>query len=221
MEIKPLNIHVLKAVTNGQVYDVMSYDEYGKLKEIPKGVAILEEYNALKVLLPVKGEYTGQIIPGVYSSGAVDFVVYPTNQSQMEEYMPTKIVDISNTNSMKEILQKEETLTRLAEPWITNPDNITKFPINEDDQPEMKCLKSALNSKNMDFDKYAPRFGENFPNDKRQLKNSSATLNIIKRFCEKCDMEAILVLKDKKPDVPNPIGKEISVSLTDNYCSDE
>ena len=55
---------------------------------------------------------------------------------------------------------------------------------------------------------------DNYPNDKRQLKSSSATLNIIKRFCTNCDMEAILILKDANPDVPNPIGKDIAISLT-------
>ena len=73
----------------------------------------------------------------------------------------------------------------------------------------------ALNAKHIDIDKYAGRFGENFPNDKRQLKNNNATLKIIKRFCENCDMEAILIFKDKNPDVPNPMNKEVVVSLTE------
>ena len=97
----------------------------------------------------------------------------------------------------------------MTEPWITSPDNITTFPISSDDQPEMKALKLALNAKHIDFDKYAPRFGSNFPNDKRQLKNPSATLNIIKRFCDNCDMECELVFKDKNTGVPNPMNKEI------------
>ena len=85
----------------------------------------------------------------------------------------------------------------------------------------MVCLKEALNAKNIDFDKYAPRFGANFPNDKRQLKSNSATLNIIKRFCENCDMEARLILQDKNPGVPNPIGRRIEVSLTGTNIYDD
>jgi hypothetical protein len=81
----------------------------------------------------------------------------------------------------------------------------------------MRALKMALNAKHIDIDKYAGRFGENFPNDKRQLKNNNATLKIIKRFCENCDMEAFLTFRDKSDDVPNPMGTEIVVSLTDNY----
>jgi hypothetical protein len=79
----------------------------------------------------------------------------------------------------------------------------------------------ALNEKNMDLDKYAGRFSQNFPNDKRQLKNTSVTLHILKRFCANMDMEALLTIRDKSPDVPNPIGKEITVSLTDEFVDDD
>ena len=72
-----------------------------------------------------------------------------------------------------------------------------------------------MKKKSIDIEKYAGRFRDNFPNDKRQLKNTSATLNILKRFCKCMDMEALLTLRDKNPNVPNPIGEEITVSLTD------
>ena len=85
----------------------------------------------------------------------------------------------------------------------------------------MRALKMALNAKNIDIDRYAGRFGENFPNDKRQLKNGSATLKIIKRFCDNCDVEAVLTFKDRSPDVPNPMNTEITVSLTDFVYDDE
>jgi hypothetical protein len=35
------------------------------------------------------------------------------------------------------------------------------------------------------------------------------------------DMEALLTLRDKSPDVPNPIGREITVSLTDGYSDED
>jgi hypothetical protein len=34
-------------------------------------------------------------------------------------------------------------------------------------------------------------------------------------------MEAVLIFRDKNPNVPNPIGREISVSLTDGYINDD
>ena len=49
-------------------------------------------------------------------------------------------------NCLKETLEKENVLSKLAEPWITNPDNITQINIKDSDEPGMKCLKSAINS---------------------------------------------------------------------------
>ena len=57
--------------------------------------------------------------------------------------------------------------------------------------------------------------------DLLRLKNNQITLNIIKRFCTNLDMEALLVLKDKNPDVPNPLNKEVVVSLTEGYMESE
>lgn len=220
-DIKPLNIKVTRCVINGQMYDLMDYDEFSKLEGNVSSVAILEKYNNSDIVLPYRGNYSGQqSTPGVYNAGCIDFVLYPEKEN-IDQYIPTKIIELSNNTAMKDILEKKETMARLDEPWITSPDNITKFTIMDNDHPEMKCLKTALNKKRVDIDKYSARFGENFPNDKRQLKNNSATLNIIKRFCKYMDMEAILTLRDKNKDVPNPMGTEVTISLTDDYISDD
>lgn len=218
-EFEPLNTKVTKAVINGSIYDIMDYDEYSKVRNncSVNNVAVKYSKNGNDMVLPVKGTtYNDSVTtPGVYKAGPLDFFVLPT-ESNINQYKPKKIVEISNTDSMKTILEKEEVIGRLTEPWITSPDNITTFPIYEDDHPEMVALKKALNAKNIDFDKYASRFGANFPNDKRQLKNTSATLNILKRFCENCDIECEIVLRDKNPLVPNPMGSEVRVKLTDS-----
>lgn len=220
--IAPLNVNLKRCIISGQMYDLVSYDEYINQEPIrSNSTAIIEEYKGDNIVLPYRGTLSGQpTLPGIYNAGCVDFCIYPED-NMTSQYIPNKIIDINNKMAMKDILEKEDIMARLDEPWITSPDNITKFPINDADQPEMVCLKTALNEKEIDFDKYSPRFGDNFPNDKRQLKNNGATLNIIKRFCEKCDMEAILILRDKNPNVPNPIGKEISVSLTEDYFGEE
>lgn len=219
--IKPLNITVTRCVITGQMYDLMSYEEFCKQKEFIPNTAILEEYNGQKIVLPNRGEFNAQSSnPGIYKAGCIDFVIYPTPDN-IGNYIPSKIIDMSNTTPIKEMLERKDIMAKLDEPWITSPDNITQFNIVEADKPEMKCLKTALNKKHVDIDKYSARFGDNFPNDKRQLKNNSATLNIIKRYCEHMDMEALLTLRDKNPNVPNPIGSEITVSLTENYSEDE
>lgn len=219
MELKPLDITIKRCVINGQMLDVVTYDEYAKNPANRNtSTGVIENKDGIDLILPYRGkrQSSAPTLPGIYNAGCIDFVVFPTKQAE-SQYKATNIIELSNKNSMKEILEKEETISRLSEPWITSPDNITVFPIDEDDQPEMRCLKTALNEKQIDFDKYAVRFKDNFPNDKRQLKNNSVTLNIIKRFCTNCDMEAVLILRDKNPNVPNPIGREISVSLTEDY----
>lgn len=221
-DIKPLNVNVKRAVINGQSYELTTYDEYASDVSIAnRSMGILEEYKGNQIVLPYKGKYSGNTnIPGIYNAGCVDFVVYPEDE-KLEQYIPRKIIDFSNSDSIRESLEKSELIERLKEPWITSPDNITVLPIFKDDQPEMIVLKESINDKGIDLDKYAPRFGDNYPNDKRQTKNKSATLNIIKRFCEKLDMEAILTLRNKNPNVPNPMSKEFSISLTDYNASDD
>ena len=217
MEMKPAYLSVTKSAANGQVYDVISYDEYGKNFNMYNGrtdVAVSANCRGKDIILPIKGKYSGNpISPGVYDAGCVDFFNYP-DETTIERYVPTNTVHMSNREDIGNLIKSGEIAKRLDEPFITTPDNITNIPIKETDQPEMVALKTALNSKHIDIDKYAGRFGDNYPNDTRQLKLESATLKIIKRFCENCDMDAVLILKDRDKDVPNPMNREIRVSLT-------
>ena len=217
------DINVKKASVNGKVYDVLEYDEYVRNFELNKDrtdIAVKTEYNGETLILPYNGRYKGDpITPGIYNAGIMDYYKMP-DESNMQKYIPERIISMSNKDDIADIINSGELYKKLDEPFITSPDNITYIAVRESDHPEMKCLKMALNAKKIDLDKYAGRFGENFPNDKRQLKGNTATLNIIKRYCRNCDMEATLTLKDKNPDVPNPMGKEISISLTDSYIED-
>lgn len=222
--IKPLNVTVKRCVVNGQMYDIVDYDELAKIsgqEDIPRNTAILEDYQGKQIILPYRGKYsTKSYTPGIYDAGCINVEVLP-DELNVSDYYPRKIVELDNKSSIKEILEKEDIIARLDEPWITSPDNITQFTITEEDRPEMVCLKTALNHKKIDIDRYSSRFGDNFPNDKRQLKNNGATLNIIKRFCKCMDMEAILTLRDRNPNVPNPMGCEVTVSLTEDYSDEE
>ena len=224
MEIPPLKVSITKAAINGQVVDVVDYDEYSNHIDCYNGrndVAIPVDMRGREILLPIKGSYSSNVtLPGVYNAGCVDFLIYP-DEAFAERYIPKDFISMSNTDDIKELIKNGDAARKLDEPFITSPDSITCIPIKETDQPEMKGLKMALNAKNIDIDKYAARFGDNYPNDKRQLKNSNATLKIIKRFCENCDMEAILTFRDKNPDVPNPMNTEITVSLTDEIDEED
>ena len=217
MEIPPLNVSVKKAAIDGKVVDVIDYEEYRKnlsSYQDRNDVAVETKYNNEDILLPIKGKYSqNSSNPGIYNAGWIDFLIYPS-EGFVNKYIAKDVISMNNTDDIKDLIKAGDEAKKLDEPFITSPDNITNIPIKDDDQPEMIALKTALNSKNIDIDKYAGRFGDNFPNDKRQLKSKSATLNIIKRYCENCDMEAVLTLRDKNPDVPNPMNREVTVILT-------
>ena len=217
MDIPKLNISITKAAINGQVFDIISREKYFENPDLYKsGSYALKSLNDNDIILPIKGEYSENCtLPGVYSLGNIATIDINPDEAFKQRYIPEHCVSMSNTDDIRDLIREGDAIKKLDEPFITSPDNITNIPIRDNDQPEMRALKMALNAKNIDIDKYAGRFGENFPNDKRQLKNNNATLKIIKRFCENCDMEAILTFKDKNPEVPNPMNKEISVSLTE------
>jgi hypothetical protein len=212
-----LDNSVSSAMIKGETYNVLGYEEYRESQALwgLGSIAVAEKVGEDTYLLPYRGEYVEgkSTQPGIYSSGSLDFEVMP-KESDEKNYKNIPIVTISSKDDIQTILEKENVLSKLAEPWITNPDNITQINIKDTDEPGMVCLKSAINSKHCDIDKYNQRFGQNFPNDKRQLKNSSVTLKIIDRYCENLDMEAILTIRDKEAGVPNPMKHPISVSLT-------
>lgn len=218
MEIPKMNISVTKAAVDGKVVDVIDYEEYCRHKEMYFGrsdVSIPVDYNGKEIMLPVKGKMEGDpISPGVYNAGCINFFKMP-EEDFIDRYIPKAKISMDNADDIKDLIIAGEAIKKLDEPFITSPDSVTNIPIKENDQPEMVGLKLALNSKHIDIDTYAGRFGDNYPNDKRQLKSNSATMKIIKRFCDNCDMEAVLTFKDKNPDVPNPMKREISISLTE------
>ena len=216
MDMK-LDSSVSSAMVKGESYNVLSYDEYRNSEALwdTGSIAVVEKQGEDTYVLPYRGKYPNKpnIQPGIYSDGSLDFVVLP-KESEEKNYKNIPVITISSNDDIETILEKENVLSKLAEPWITSPDNVTQIAIKETDSPSMKVLKEAINRKRCDVDKYQSRFGDNFPNDKRQLKNSSVTLKIIERFCENLDMEAILTIRDKEPGAPNPINQPISISLT-------
>lgn len=223
MDIPELNIEVTKASINGQILDVISREEYFKNPELyyNGSYGMRHESDDGELILPIKGQYNDNCtMPGIYNIGFGTVDIVP-DKAFVEKYKPESYLNFKNTDDIKKLIKAGDAIKSLDEAFITSPDNITNIPIRDTDQPEMRALKMALNAKNIDIDRYAGRFGENFPNDKRQLKNGSATLKIIKRFCDNCDMEAVLTFKDRSPDVPNPMNTEITVSLTDFVYDDE
>lgn len=210
-------INVVKGVILGKVYNVITEEQYFL---DPEESLIGEKAVSIKdgddtYLLPVKSGTGNNKTPGYYKDGDLTFKVFPTDDER-EKYKVEKLINFSDSNNLKEVLKKEEEITKLKEPWITSPDNITTVSIQDDDSAELVALKEAINKKEIDIDKYADRFGANYPNYKRQLKGNSITLKSLKIFCNNLDIDAKLILSDKG-NPPNPMNDIVEVNLTDIF----
>ena len=98
--------------------------------------------------------------------------------------------------------------------------NVFRPPLSEMDSAEMRGLKQSIIAKNIDMDKYAERFGPNYPNDKRKMKDSSITSFLLKRACKNLDINVDLVFSDAGPNVPNPMGKTITINMVPGISND-
>ena len=184
-----------KANIEGKLSDVITLEQLQDYRDLyntgPVAIEVKREDNGETYILPYRSASQKMDKPGVYPvsvKGGIDLIMYPTID---------KVRDIE-----RDIL--------------TSPDNVFTPHTSESDSPEMRGLKEAIKAKHIDIDKYADRFGENFPNDKRKMKDDKITLFLLKRMCECLDMKAELIISDANPDVPNPIGHSIHIAIAGN-----
>ena len=81
----------------------------------------------------------------------------------------------------------------------------------------MTALKQAVTQKHIDLDKYEPRFGANYANDRRIFVKPDISMKMLVRMCNALDIKATLTLEDQDSDlgeIPNPMKNSISVELT-------
>lgn len=199
-----------------RIYDVTSLEDYTKNKD-----AYIAQYTAIhdpgtNLVLPIKNRYDNG--PGIVVGSGVSYIEEPENK---EEYQDGAIIDFDNSRSIHDMMEKQRVVRSLERDILTSPDNIFTPKIFDDDSAEMKALKNAVLDKHIDLDKYEPRFGSNYNNDKRLFNKNTISLSMLKRVCEALDIEATLTLSDKSVDVPNPIGRTIEVKLTGGIPGDE
>lgn len=202
-----------KVALNNCLYNAMTAAEYRRVEGInnPRFTAII--CNGGEQVLPINSRVT-DTSAGVYfypENGMVARVIKPDNP---EDYSTSRIIDYNNKSTIREIYEKNEIIRDIQNDIITTSENILKLNISDNDTPEMKALKGAINSKGVDKKQYEDRFDQ-FQNDMRLLKGNSITLGKLVSICTAFDISAELTLKDK-PGVPNPIGTEFTVDLTEN-----
>ena len=151
--------------------------------------------------------------PGFYPTGCLDFFKQPVG-SEVNEYTQMNIIDFRNVSSLREVIQTKQKLLSEERTILTTIDNVFTPDISDNDTPEMKALKQAVIDKHIDLDKYEPRFGPNYNNDKRLMKKNSITFGKLRSIADALDMKLSMTIEDANPDVPNPIGRAITVELT-------
>lgn len=215
MELKrELNIRRIKLP--GKVCDVVTNEKYTSNPELydPSYTAIETEIDGEKYALPIINRFELGTKVGVVPGSCVSFYNPPQTAIDKESYSMDKVIDYSDAKGIKDLIERSMMVRNLENEVLVNPDNVTVLRIDDNDSPEMKALKEAINYKCCDINLYANRFGGNFANDRRILNDNTITLQKLKKYANALDMNITMTISDKNSNVPNPIGKKIQIDLT-------
>lgn len=200
-----------KMQINNKIYNVVTMSEYVATQELYD-----EKFTAIQdhgIVLPIKQKT--DVGPGYYiqSDSMVHTIVKPPEQD-INKYSESNIIDYNNAKSIGDIINNNNMLRDIQSEFITDDENILNLKITDDDTPEMRALKRAINYKQADKSQYEDRFDQ-YQNDMRLLtKGTSITLGKLISICSVFDISAELVLRDKEG-APNPMNTEISIDLTE------
>lgn len=208
-----------KAKINNNFVSVISLDAYRSNPDIYDTNCTAIEFEDLGVVLPIIGKTDKSVGVAVSPSSLFCRVNMPDDKS-LPDYSTDNIIDLSKTKDMAELMRQQEVIKDIEYDMLTTVDNVFQPKIGENCSPAMKALKTAVNEKGIDINKYAYRFGSNFNNDKRQYNKDTISMQMLERQCNGLDIKATLILEDASDDVPNPIGHKIVVELTEGGDSE-
>lgn len=198
---------IKKAKIDNSILDITDLDTLLKNPEcISSGDTAIVENG---IIYPIRNKTDSR--PGIYVGNTLVFYKDP-NIKEDPQYSENNIIDFTNTTKIKDVIEKQNKLKSMERTILTDKNSIVNYPIKETDCPEMKLLKEAVNAKCIDIEKYAQRFS-NFNNDRRLFNENSISMKKLKSICEALDINCTLTLEDKEDNVPNPIGRKITVSL--------
>ena len=206
---------MIKMQIGEKMYDVVpDLESYQNNEE-----AYLRNFTAIESMdrqyaLPVIKVYDGR--PGIKVGGLMSREYLPETDEDKEKYSMDNAINLSDSKNITELLEKQTAIREIEQEILTNPDgNIFTPKITNEDTAAIAALKEAVIAKHINLDNYEMRFGSNYYNDDRLLTKKKISLSMLERICNALDIKATLTLEDKEPDVPNPIGRVISVELTD------
>lgn len=208
-----------KATINGKMYSLTTPQNFECFKDTFKdeNVAIVVGDHILPVL-PESDKASNGINMSTTKTQMIAIARLPAEGS--DEYAQYTMsgnktaTDFRDKKSIASYMEAYGKLERDEIDILESPDNLFQPRPSKDDTPAMYALKQATCEKRIDIDKYEHRFGANFNNDKRVFNKHDITLKMLTRMCDNLDMEAELVIRDTSPNVPNPIGRSVSILLT-------
>lgn len=192
------------------MYDVITKEEYAMAPNLyaTGNVAILNG----PYVLPIRNDLSQVGIN--MSAGLVCPFNPPKTDEEKDIYSSEHMIDMSNPKSYGEIIERTHAMRDVEREMLMNVDNVTTPSISPNDAPAMSGLKEAITLKHCDIDKYSDRFGSNFANEKRLLKDSEISLKKLIIYGNAMDIKMTLTMEDASSDVPNPMGEKVTVVLT-------
>lgn len=212
-----MDLDFKKIVIDGKNMSVVSMEEFNKMyknKSLDTDIAV--EFNNDYVLPYSKHiKTTPCAIPGDLCVRGV----LPTTKEDKEKYSVKRVVNFSSASSFKDVLNNVYKIKEEKNAGLTIVNDCLHLDIYDEDTPELRIIKQAINDKHIDPDSYKNKFpsSSDFNNDMRALKSAS-NHNIsffkAKRILNSFDIDGEFIIRDKK-DAVNPIGREYSIKLTE------
>ena len=212
---KPKKINI-----NGKFMDVVTIEEYWKHKDSYNPSMTAIEYQ--DEVLPILSATATGVGIHLTKDAPLNFANRPDpNASDYDQYRKENVIDFNNITSMKELIETQESIRKMEDEMLSSPNNITQYKIDPKDDPEMIAMKTAVNNKNIDIDKYEQRLGPNFNNYKRLFNKHSISMKMVKILCNALDLRPTLIIEDAYEEAPNPMGKTITMQLTGGNMDEE
>ena len=212
-----------RADIGGVLTDVIPMEQYLDNQDVyaTSNVAMVCERDGKKYVLPARK--ATDLRPGYYTQGSncVAFARLPSSDCDTNYNYDDVVIDFSKEKTIQGIMEKQNQCRNIEYANLCNPDSIFIPTIDQDDSPLMKGFKEATIAKHFDISKYKDRFGANYLNDIRQYQKNDITIKMIERICDNIDQDVYVTFKDKPGDIPNPMGREITVKITGNGNNEE
>lgn len=209
----------MKKISIGKkIYDVIDEKEFIRrcetnpdiMKELAEDTAVENE----GTVYPVSYNYSKDNL-AVTQIGPTIWYTKPDDFPNKELYDSKRIIDFENVSGgLSEKIKQAAKLEEAERSVLISKDNIYSVSVKENDTPEMKLFKEALNKKQIDLASYKPRFQSDYSNDIRVIQGDSITFGKLKKLASIFDMDVELSIKDK-PGAVNPIGEELHTQINE------